>query len=411
MRASHSRTTPDGGSPMTWDGECWFIAGPTRMTPATLEALATPAMTHRSSEFRQAMATISSHLRLAFGLSPSSGEVGDQSHDGKDGWSVVVVSGSGTAAMEMVIANRFTGDERVMVPTNGKFGERVAEICDRHCRVTHLKGDWGRPFDLDEIDGILAAGEHAALAVCHNETSTGITQDVAALGDICRKHGVSFIIDGITSVGGIPVRPVEWGADAVVVGSQKCTAGPSGVAAIAVSEDYVEKAIFNRAMGGISPLYYLDLAPALKEAADDQTPWTPAINLILGWSAALAGLAEEGLEARFARCAGLAAGVRSLFEALGFELYATEGHRSDTVTAISYPDPAWGEEWRARLAKEHDTHVIGGQDHAKGRIFRIGTMGVTGRDEMIEGCERMIACFDHFGLDLPDLDVASHFPR
>jgi aspartate aminotransferase-like enzyme len=381
------------------------------MSDATLAALATPALTHRSPEFKQHMANLSSRLRLAFGLSPSSEEVGTQSHDGEDCYSVVVVSGSGTAAMEMVIANRFTDDETVLVPTNGKFGERIAEICERHCKVTHLKVDWGRPFDHAEIDRILSEGNHEALAICHNETSTGIVQDAAALGLICKKHGVSFILDGITSVGGIDVKPVEWGADAVVVGSQKCTAGPSGVAAIAVSENYVEKSIFNRIKGGISPIYYLDLGPALKNAADDQTPWTPAINLILGWSAALGELVDEGVDTRIKRCANLASGVRKLFTKLGLELYATEGHQSNTVTAIRYPKPSWGEEWRSKLAKEYDTFVIGGQGHVKGRIFRIGTMGTTGCDEMIEGCNRMIACFNDFGLDLPKVDVASYFPE
>ncbi len=379
------------------------------MSEATLSALATPVMTHRSPEFKLAMATLHSRLRLAFGLTPSSGSIGDQSHDGEDGWSVVVVSGSGTAAIEMAIANRFHDDELVLVPSNGKFGERIAEICSRHCQATHLKGDWGRPIDLEEIERILSKGKHASLAVCHNETSSGIVQDAEALGSICQRHGVSFIIDGITSVGGIPVKPEEWGADAVVLGAQKCTAGPSGIAAIAVSEDYVEKALFNRAAGGISPLYYLDLAPALRKAADDQTPWTPAINLVLGWSAALNELAEDGLGARHERYASLAGGVRNLFSELGFELYATEGHRSDTVTAIRYPDPVWGEEWRARLAAEHGTHVIGGQDHVKGRIFRVGTMGLTTRDEMVEGCTRMIDCFRSFGHDLPEVDVASFF--
>ncbi len=396
---------------MTWQGECWFIAGPTRMSDATLTALATPALTHRSPEFKRHMASLSSRLRLAFGLSPSSEEAGTQSHDGEDCYSVIVVSGSGTAAMEMVIANRFTDDETVLVPTNGKFGERIAEICERHCKVTHLKVDWGCPFDHDEIERILSEGNHEALAICHNETSTGIVQDAEALGVICKKHGVSLILDGITSVGGIEVKPAEWGADAVVVGSQKCTAGPSGVAAIAVSENYVEKSIFNRIKGGISPIYYLDLGPALKKAADDQTPWTPAINLILGWSAALGELVDEGVEMRIQRCANLAAGVRRLFTELGLELYATEGHESDTVTAIRYPNPTWGEEWRSKLAKEYETYVIGGQGHVKGRIFRIGTMGTTDRNEMIEGCSRMISCFNDFGLNLPTVNVSSYFPE
>ncbi len=395
-----------------WNGTCWFIPGPTWLTPAVLEGLAQPTMTHRSPEFKVVMAELHGRLRHSFALSPTSIEIGQQSQEGEDGYSVVVVSGSGTAAMEMVIANRFGPEDRVLVPTNGKFGERVAQMCENFTCVTHIKGEWGRSFDLEEIDSILSNGGFDGLAICHNETSAGITQNAPELARIAEKHGVSFILDGITSVGGLPVYPAEWGAEAVVVGGQKCTAGPSGISAVAISESYVQKMIENREKENSSPVYYLDLIQALKKAADDQTPWTPSINLCTGWVAALREQDEEGIEKRWKRCESLAKGVRNMFTSLGFELFADENQRSNTVTAILYPEPDWGEEWRRWMAVEQDTHVIGGQDHVKGRIFRVGTMGVTSREEMIEGCRRMIDGFRHFGMDLPPhdyLDVESYF--
>jgi len=392
-----------------WKGPCWFIPGPTWLTPAVLEGLAQPTMTHRSPEFKSVMAELHGRLRHSFALTPTTTEVGQQAQEGEDGYSVVVVSGSGTAAMEMVIANRFGSNDQVLVPTNGKFGERVAQMCANFTQVTHLQGEWGRALDLNEIEQILSQGKHEALAICHNETSTGITQDAESLAKIAQKYDVSFILDGITSVGGLPVHPKLWDAEAVVVGGQKCTAGPSGISAVAISESYVEKMIAQRESGKGSPLYYLDLVQALKKAADDQTPWTPSINLCTGWVAALREQDKEGIEKRWERCARLANGVRSLFTSLGFELFADENQCSNTVTAIWYPEPDWGEEWRRWISVEKETFVIGGQDHVKGRIFRVGSMGVTSIEEMIEGCKRMIDGFKHFGMELPDVDVASHF--
>ena len=392
-----------------WEDGCWFIPGPTRLTDAVLAGLAHPTMTHRSPEFKAVMAELHGRLRHSFALTPTTTEVGQQAQEGDDGYSVVVVSGSGTAAMEMVIANRFGPEDNVLVPTNGKFGERVAQMCHHFSNVTHLKYGWGEAFDLEEIDAILSTGKHDGLAICHNETSSGITQDAPEIAKIAEKHGVPFILDGITSVGGLPVYPAEWGAEAVVVGGQKCTAGPSGIAAIAISEQFVEAMMEKRKINPNPPIYYLDLIQALKKAADDQTPWTPSINLCTGWVASLREQDEEGIEERWTRCARLAEGVRNLFTDLGFELFAHEEQRSSTVTAILYPDPSWGEKWRRWMAVERDTPVIGGQDHVKGRIFRVGSMGVTPIEEMVEGCHRMIEGFRHFGMELPDVNVESYF--
>ena len=393
---------------MGHEGDCFLVPGPVRMSPACLEALATPTITARGPEFRGIMARLNSGLRYAFNLSPSSGQSKTESWTGSDGYKVITVSGSGTAAMEMVMANRFRPNDRVLVPTNGKFGERVAEMGSRFCNVKHLKYDWGRAFDFGEIEEQLARGNWEALAICHNETSSGITQDAAELAEMCQRHGVAFILDGITSVGGLPVHPEEWGAEAVVVGAQKCTAGPSGIAAIAVNQRFVNRCIAIRNQEDSNPTFYLDILPALKKGDDDQTPWTPAINAAMGWAVALEELKEEGLEARWERCKLMAKGASSLFSDLGFELLADEFFRSSTVTAILYPEGI-DDEWRTKLKEKYATQVIGGQDQLKGKMLRIGSMGYTPVSEMVEGCKRMISCFNDFGLNLPELDVESYF--
>ena len=393
---------------MTHEGDCFLVPGPVRMSDACLQAMATPVMTARGPEFRDVMADLNAGLRSAFNLTPSERTRGTQSWSGEDGYKVIAVSGSGTAAMEMVIANRFRPNDRVLVPTNGKFGERVAQICKQYCQVKHIAYDWGRSFDFMELEAQLGRGTYEAVLICHNETSTGITQDAASLAQMCKEYNVAFILDGITSVGGSPVHPAEWGAEAVVMGAQKCTAGPSCIAAIAINEHFIERLETIRKQGDSNPVYYLDLVSALKKGDDDQTPWTPAINLAMGWAAALRELEEEGLENRWIRCKKLANGVRNLFTDLGFMLLADGGQESDTVTAIMYPEGI-DDSWRSTLKAKYDTQVIGAQDHLKGKMFRVGSMGTTTVEEMVEGCKRMIACFNEMGHALPNVDVAPYF--
>ena len=393
---------------MDINDDCFLVPGPVRMGDECLQALSTPVMTARGTEFRDVMARLNSGLRHAFNLAPSEPLRGVKSWAGDDDYKVVVVSGSGTAAMEMVIANRFRSNDLVLVPTNGKFGERVAEMCKRFCNVKHLKYEWGRAFDLYELEQQLERGCYESLLICHNETSTGITQDAAAIAEMCARHNTSFILDGITSVGGTAVHPAEWKAEAVVTGAQKCTAGPSGIAAIAVNSHFIERVHAIREQGDSNPNYYFDMVAALKKGDDDQTPWTPAINLAMGWGAALDVLKTETNEGRWKRCQIMANGVRNLFTDLGFVLLADAEQRSDTVTAILYPEGI-NDTWRTRLKDDFNTQVIGGQDHLKGKMFRVGSMGETPVAEMIEGCKRMIQCFATFDLELPQLDVDSYF--
>ena len=393
---------------MPHDGDCFLVPGPVRMSDGCLQAMATPVITARGAEFREVMAKLNSGLRYAFDLSPSPSEMKSQSWTGEDGYKVVVVSGSGTAAMEMVIANRFRSNDLVLVPTNGKFGERVADICRQFCNVKQIKYDWGRSFDLYELEQQLERGCYEALLICHNETSSGITQDAEAIAEMCTRHNVSFILDGITSVGGMAVHPEKWNAEAVVMGAQKCTAGPSGIAAIALNEHCVERIKAIHQQGDANPRYYLDMISALKKGDDDQTPWTPAINLAMGWGVALEELKEETNQVRWDRCERMAKGVRALFNDLGFALLADSGQQSTTVTAVLYPEGI-DDTWRSALKENYQTQVIGAQDHLKGKMFRIGSMGITPVDEMVEGCKRMIACFRDFGLDLKDVDVESYF--
>ena len=141
-------------------------------------------------------------------------------------------------------------------------------------------------------------------------------------------------------------------------------AGPSGIAAIAINSRFIERVHAIREQGDSNPNYYFDMVSALKKGDDDQTPWTPAINLAMGWAASLDNLKSESNEGRWNRCEKLAHGVRNLFLDLGFELLADQQQRSSTVTTILYPDGI-DDSWRNRLKEDYNTQVIGAQDHLK----------------------------------------------
>tara|TARA_B100000609_G_scaffold107507_1_gene85348 strand:+ start:5309 stop:6493 length:1185 start_codon:yes stop_codon:yes gene_type:complete len=391
-----------------YDGDCFLVPGPVRMNQRCLDAMANPVITARGGEFRDVMAELNSGLRYAFKLAPSQPQKKTQSWAGDDDYKVLAVSGSGTAAMEMIIANRFRPNDLVLVPTNGKFGERVAEMCKRFCNVKHIKYEWGRAFDLYELEQQLERKCYEAVLICHNETSSGITQDAPAIAEMCNRYETSFILDGITSIGGLPVEIDNWNVEAAAMGAQKCTAGPSGIAAIAFNSKFYERCKAIKEQEDVNALFYLDFISAYKKGDDDQTPWTPAINLAMGWSESLKVMKEEGLENRWERCQHLSNGVQNLFLDLGFELLADVSQRSATVTAIMYPEGI-DDKWRSDLKEKYHTQVIGAQDHLKGKMFRVGSMGETTKQEMIEGCKRMLDCFREHGHETRQVDVESYF--
>ena len=391
-----------------YNGDCFLVPGPVRMNQRCLDAMANPVITARGGEFRDVMAELNSGLRYAFKLAPSQPRKKTQSWAGDDDYKVLAVSGSGTAAMEMIIANRFRPNDLVLVPTNGKFGERVAEMCKRFCNVKHIKYEWGRAFDLYELEQQLERKCYEAVLICHNETSSGITQDAPAIAEMCNRYETSFILDGITSIGGLPVEIDNWNVEAAAMGAQKCTAGPSGIAAIAFNSKFYERCKAIKEQEDVNALFYLDFISAYKKGDDDQTPWTPAINLAMGWSESLKVMKEEGLENRWERCQHLSNGVQNLFLDLGFELLADVSQRSATVTAIMYPEGI-DDKWRSDLKEKYHTQVIGAQDHLKGKMFRVGSMGETTKQEMIEGCKRMLDCFREHGHETRQVDVESYF--
>ncbi len=339
---------------MTLDPETatFLIAGPVRIHPRVLRAMATPSLNHRGEYFHGIVAEIRELLPTLFGA---------RGHQ-------AILSGSGTAGLEAIYSGLLPTDARTVVVSNGNFGERTDAIARRYSsRVTTVSAPWGRPLPVAEVVAELEKGDVGALCVVHNETSVGLANDLAAIAPAVRSSGALFLVDGISAVAGIPMAIDAWGIDAVVAGSQKGLAAPAGLALVHLSE---------RAVGRLHPgSYYLDLLAHLKSLEKNDTPWTPAVPLFLALREALVLLRDETLAGRLARTHRLAEASRAAVDALGLALFPDRGHASNTVTAIVNPD-GLGDDLRKGLERDYHVLVQGGQGELKGKIFRIGHMGI-----------------------------------
>ncbi len=338
-----------------------MIPGPVKLHERIIRAMSRQMISHRSSDFERVFEYCIRTLKPLFGT------------DGD----VVIISGSGTAGMEAAIAS-FSNVRRMACIDNGKFGERFAKIAERYVQVDHIKFEWGRSIDLERVERSLAEGSDA-VAFVHNETSTGILNPAEKIAGIARKYDALVIMDGITSVGGDWVEMDRWGIDVAIVGSQKCLGAPPGLAAVAINEkawDFYREDV----------PFYLDLKAYVKKAQENQTPYTPAVPLFLALAEALKIIEEEGLERRIERHRKLANATRTWALNAGLELFPEideHSSYSNTVTAIKMPDGITDKQLRGTLREEFGITISGGQEHLKGRIFRIGHMGNAGKRDLV----------------------------
>jgi aspartate aminotransferase-like enzyme len=339
-----------------------MIPGPVPVPEKVRMAMLRQAINHRGPEFGSIYAGCVRELKGLF-------------HTGNE---LFILSGSGTAAMEAAIGN-FGRDRRIVSLVNGKFGERMGKIGERYGGVTVINSDWGTPIDLEGLERALEEGAELVTLV-HNETSSGIKNPAAAVGKLARKHDALFVMDGITSIGGDQVDVDGWGVDVAFVGSQKCLAAPPGLSAISVSKKAWDSLSEKRP-------YYLDLVAYRKSAGNSpmETPYTPAVPLFLALHEALAIVGKEGLEKRIVRHRRLAEAVRAAVAAWGLPMFPrldSLHEYSNTVTAVAIPDGVNEKVLRATV-KGFGIEIAGGQDHLKGRIFRIGHMGAVSAPEIL----------------------------
>lgn len=340
-----------------------MIPGPTPVPERVLQAMAKHPMGHRSADFSAIFGEVTENLKWL--------------HQTQN--DLLILAASGTGVMEAGIINFLSPNDKVLVGSNGKFGERWAEVTDAYgLQTIRVTSDWGKPLDPELIRSALAADtakEIKAVIVTHSETSTGVINDLKTIAAIVKEHGALIIADTVTSLGACSVPVDEWGLDVVGSGSQKGYMIPPGLGFVTVSEKAWEA--YKTAK---LPRYYLDLGKYRKNAAKNTTPFTPAINLIFALQSALQLMKDEGLENIFARHARHSAATRAAVKAMGLPLYAPDDYSSPAITAVM-PTTVDAEEVRSVMKKKFDIILAGGQDSLKGKIFRIGHLGfVSDRD-------------------------------
>jgi aspartate aminotransferase-like enzyme len=364
--------------------ELLMIPGPVQVHSRIINAMARPTIGHRTPDFSEIMQRCTEGLRELFGT------------DGD----VYIISGSGTAGMEAAIST-FSKVKKITCIDNGKFGDRLCRIASKYTEVDAIRFEWGKSIELEKIERSLEGGSEA-VAFVHNETSTGILNPAREIARLAKKYSALVIMDGITSVGGDEVKMDEWEIDVAIVGSQKCLGIPPGLAAVAVTEKawefYNDKAPF-----------YLDLNAYRKKLKDWQTPYTPAVPLFFALDEAIKMIYEEGLENRISRHRRFSKAVREWAITAGLELFPElneYSNYSNTVTAIKLPAEISDKELRGTLKEEYGITISGGQEHLKGKIFRIGTMGNIGKREVLSTLAAVEDVLMRKGAAKPALNVA-----
>jgi serine---pyruvate transaminase len=335
------------------DRQYLITPGPTPIPPAVQAAMAAPLVHHRSPDFRAALGeTLEGLSRVFQTVRP-----------------VVVVAGSGTAAMESAVVNLCSPGDRVVVATAGNFGERWLKLALAYqLDAAHVEQEWGERLDPARVAA--AADGAAVVFVTQSETSTGVVHDVRAIAEALRPSGAVLVVDAVSSLAGIDLRPDEWGIDVVVGGSQKALMTPPGLAFASVSER-----AWNLSQKARLPRFYLDWSAALRAQQKGDTAFTPAVSLILGLRAALAMIEERGLAACFAHNRRLALAAREGVKALGLTLFSPDDATSAMVTALRMPDGLDGQTVYAALRDRYGIVLAGGQGKLRGHIMRIGHMG------------------------------------
>jgi len=336
-----------------------MAAGPVEIPPAVLVNAALPQPHHRTKGFRLAFKDVVDGLQRVF-LTKNT---------------ILTMAASGTGGMEAAVVNMFSPGDEVIVASCGAFGQRWADISKAYGLTIHqIDAEWGSAVDVKAVAEKLKAVPNAAgVLTTFNETSTGVENDIQSIGELVKSTNAVFIVDGISGVGAMPFRTDEWNVDVLVVGSQKGLMLPPGLAFVALSEK-AKKRIESAKL----PKFYLSFAKGLKSMTAEElpdTPFTPAVSLILQCREAIKLIEKEGLENVWKRGARMAEATRIGVKALGLKLLAPANF-SNVVTAVDCRDGVVDPSKVVKgLLGRFGISIIGGQGKLKGKIFRLGHVG------------------------------------
>lgn len=347
------------------DKEFLMIPGPTPVPQSVLLDMAKHPMGHRSSEFSSLLSEIYNDLKWVFQTKNE----------------VFVYTASGTGAMEAAISNVVNRGDKVLSLVIGNFGERWAKIAASvGADVEKIQVDPGQAINPAILSKRLKEDvnkEIKVVTMTHNETSTGVTNDVQTLCAMIQEHGAISIVDGVTSVGAMPVKTDEWGIDILISGSQKGFMIPPGLSFLTCSEKAMQA--YEKCE---HPSFYFDFKAYKKAVNDNSTPYTPAVNLFVALHTALQMMKKEGLENIYARHARHSQALRAALRAMSMPLFVENDEiASKAITAVVPPEGITVPQIRSTMKKDYDIVLANGQGKLVDKIFRMGHLGfVSDRD-------------------------------
>ncbi len=334
--------------------------GPSSVAPRVLQAGAEAPLGYLDPELFDALAEIQANLRAVFGTQNPY---------------TIALTGTGMAGMESCFANLVEPGETALIGVCGFFGERLVEMASRYgANVVRVDGEWGRPLDPDQVAKVAdGAGPIKLVACVHAETSTGVRQPLEPIAEIARRHDALFLVDAVTSLGGLPVEVDNVGADACYSASQKCMGCPPGLAPLTVSERALDAARSRRAR--VTNWYYDWELLAKYWGEPHLYHHTVPSTQLIGLRESLRMMMEEGLDRRWQRHQEMRDALVQGLSELGITPFAEQGYRLPTITTVWIPDGVDDAGTRKRLLVEYGLEIGGGLGPIKGRIWRIGTMG------------------------------------
>ena len=359
------------------------VPGPTAVPERIRQATALPVLNHRGAEFKAMLAECHARLKPIFGTA----------HD------VLTFAGSGTAMMEAALANILSPGDAVLVIVAGQFGERFVSIAKAlGAQIDTIDVEWGGALDAQRVAERLKTRAYRAVVMVHNESSTGVAYDLAAVGAVVRDTPALLVVDSVSGLAGVEMRMDAWGVDIVVSASQKSLMCPPGLGFAAVSAR-AWKAIER---DGRVPTFFADFRRARAALDKDGTPFTPPVTLVYGLLEALRMIDEEGLANVLARHDRLSSALRAGVQALGLELYNNPSISSATVVAMKVPAGLEGGAIVRHMRERYRTVIAGARHPSQiGKVIRIGTMGAICETDIITDLRHLEATLNDLGRPAP----------
>lgn len=343
-----------------------LIPGPVPLEGKIAEELAKPAVPHYGPEWVKAFGETEELLRRLFRMREAS---------------VYPLAGPGHVALEALVATLLRAEDKAIVIDNGFFGRRLRDVLDAHgVEVFSIHSRWGAPPDMRRVEEVLSSRYSRAVFAVHSETSTGMVNPLREIGSLAHEYGSLFVVDAVSSLGGLDLPSDDWRVDAAFGASQKCLGAPPGIAPTAVRHSILEGVDATEVRAWYHNLLTWD------RYREDWGAWHPqpttiSANVFFAFKAALDAVFEEGLERRVERHRTIGRAYREALRSLGFETVAQEEDCSDTVTCVRPPERVEAPDLQRRLREEHSILVAGGLGELQGEVLRIGHMGPTANPE------------------------------